>query len=101
MTAVIATFLTTAIFATQQVYAKNAWDAGYAQGKNDKQDGESHNQRCPDGLTDAQCATYRVGYDAGWISTSIFRPDSEPQREFNYDRDEQNGDDGEFVESDD
>lgn len=70
---------------------------------------ESHNPRCPDGLTDLQCTVYRGGYDAGQTATSIIRPDDEPQREFNFDRDEQQQqqdesrteDDGEFVENDD
>ena len=85
----------------QQVQAMNAGEAGYAQGKNDKQNGQEHNARCPDGITDAQCALYRAGYDAGWVATSIIRPDNEPNRCFNFDEANNNcgdnGDDGELL----
>jgi hypothetical protein len=60
-----------AVLLTQQVQQANAstnvFSAGWNAGKNDRMDGNSYNDTCPDELTsDAQCVSWKAGYGVGW-----------------------------------
>jgi hypothetical protein len=52
----------------QQVNASvNVFDAAWNAGKNDRMDGNSYNDTCPDELdSDAQCVSWKSGYAIGW-----------------------------------
>lgn len=60
-----------AVLLTQQVQQANAstnvFNAAWNAGKNDRMDGNSYNDTCPDELTsDAQCVSWKSGYAVGW-----------------------------------
>jgi hypothetical protein len=72
--AVLAIIVATTTAATN-VRAEGAFDEGWHTGESDYKNGDSKNPRCSSDIEASTCASYRAGYEAGWLSASLLWPE--------------------------
>jgi hypothetical protein len=66
------------IFTAQQQQAQastSAFDQGWKNGESDYKTGQDKNPRCNSDIEASTCASYRLGYEAGWASASMLWPE--------------------------
>lgn len=51
--------------------AGDGYEAGRAAGVDDRQEGKEHDSKCPPNDSLVWCASYKVGYEAGWFSSGV------------------------------
>jgi hypothetical protein len=61
--------------AATNVRAEGAFDEGWHTGESDYKNGDSKNPRCSSDIEASTCASYRAGYEAGWLSASLLWPE--------------------------
>jgi len=57
------------------VRAEGPFDEGWHTGESDYKNGDTKNPRCSSDIEASVCASYRSGYEAGWISASLLWPE--------------------------
>lgn len=99
MIATLAIIVATTTTAASVRAAEGPFDEGWKNGESDYKNGDDKNPRCNSDVEASTCASYRAGYEAGWLSASLLWP--EDRQEAITSNDDGNSgtseDDGEFV----
>lgn len=51
--------------------AADGYEAGIEAGVDDRREGRPHDSQCPPNESLVWCGAYKVGYEAGWLSSGV------------------------------